>query len=97
MIIKLKYGYSIRIDRRNYTLRKVFIKCRHNQTYVADTKIIGYYPDISQCVEQYIDECQKQLASEAVFELKQYVEYIKYCNQIAVADLVTTLSSLLKK
>lgn len=97
MRIKLKYGYSIQIDRRNYTLRKVFVKRRPNQTYVAATKIIGYYPDLSQCVEKYITECQDKLASDAIFDLHQYAEFIKYCNQTAVADLVTVLSEMLKQ
>ena len=97
MKIKLKYGYSIQIDRRNYTLRKDYIKQRHDQTYTVDTKIIGYYPDLSLCIEHYITECQRQLAGEAIFDLNQYIEFIKYCNQTAVADLVATLSELLNK
>lgn len=84
MKIIIDEEFLIDVDELNHTLKQKYkAKGRDGQEKEAE-KVIGYFPDIEQCIERYIDVHQKLLTPDKAVTLRKYVILVKRSNKETV-------------
>lgn len=79
--ITLDYGYEIKIDRYNHTLVKKQLRLHRDGSPASVVKqTIGYYPDITSCINRYLQDCNLLMIPEDAGSLKEYAELVQQCN-----------------
>ena len=90
MTIKLKYGYFIEVDEKNFTLKSKYISKKNNK---ETTRTHGYYSNIDNALHNYIKLATLDVNSGAVIELQDLLIKIK----VVCDETVKTIKSQFKK
>lgn len=84
MKIKLDQEFYIEVDSLNHTLKQKYKgETRDGEAKQAE-RVIGYYPDVEQCVERYLEERQKLLSPDKAMTIREYVNLVKRSNKEAL-------------
>ena len=84
MKIKLDQDFYIEVDSLNHTLKQKYKgETRDGEAKQAE-RVIGYYPDVEQCVERYLEERQKLLSPDKAMTMREYVNLVRKSNKDAV-------------
>ena len=67
MTIKLRYGYFIEVDEKNFTLKSKYINKKKNK---ETTKIHGYYSSFESALNKYIKLATLDVNGGAVIEMQ---------------------------
>lgn len=84
MKIKLDQDFYIEVDSLNHTLKQKYKgETRDGEAKQAE-RVIGYYPDVEQCVERYLDERHDLVSPDKDMTMREYVNLVKKSNNEAV-------------
>lgn len=84
MKIKLDKEYYIEVDSLNHTLKQKYSGETRDGVKKEAERVIGYYPDVEQCVERYLDERQDLVSPDKAMTMREYVNLVKKSNNEAV-------------
>lgn len=93
MKIKLDNEFFIDIDDLNHTLKQKYKAMSRDGEEKEAEKVLGYFPDVEQCVERYIEVRQNLLKADKVVALREYVNLVKKSNNEAVKSLKKLLGA----
>ena len=91
-MIKLNYGYFIEADNLNYILKHTYIFTNKEGQEKEVTKVIGYFSNIRQPIERYLELCQKACLEAFDFDIKEYVKMVEETNKNAIRGLESVLA-----
>ena len=84
MLIKLDKDFYIDIDDMNHTLKQKYMRKSKDGEEKEAERVLGYFPDVEACVEEYLDARQKLLTPDKAVTLREYVNLVKKSNNAAV-------------
>lgn len=84
MKIKLDREFYIEVDSLNHTLKQKYCGETKDGAKKEAERTIGYYPDVEQCVERYLEERQKLLSPDKEMTMREYVNLVRKSNKDAV-------------
>lgn len=87
MKIKLDQEFFIEVDSLNHTLKQKYKGETRDGDKKEAEKVIGYFPDVEQCVERYLDERQKLVSPDKAMTMREYVNLVKRSNKEAVEEI----------
>ena len=96
MKIKLDHDFFIDVDDLNHTLKQKYTATSKNGEESEAEKVIGYFPDVEQCVERYIDMRQELLKPDKAVTLREYVNLVKKSNNEAVKAIKRLIEGSVK-
>lgn len=85
--VNLMDGYFVDIDQLNYTLKQEREGRSKDGEPKVSERIIGYFSNMSQCVERVCREHEATLSAEASISLQEYVCAVERSNR-AVVDWI---------
>ena len=91
MKIKLDQEFFIEVDSLNHTLKQKYKGETRDGSSKEAEKVIGYFQDVEQCVERYLDERQKLVSTDKAMTMREYVNLVKKSN----SDAIKAIKSLL--
>ena len=98
LLIPLDYGYYIRIDRFNHTLMKKQLQLHRNNSPASIVKqAVGYYSDITSCIDRYLQDCQLFMLPEDVLSLKEYAEFVQKCNEDTADHIISHIEEYCRR
>ncbi len=84
MKIKLDQEFYIEVDSLNHTLKQKYKGETRGGGEKEAEKVIGYYPDVEQSVERYLEERQNLVSPDKAMTMREYVNLVKKSNNAAV-------------
>ena len=90
-MIKLNNGYFIEIDSLNYTLKQNYIGEDKKGQKKKYERTIGYFGNIRQLMERYLEQCQKEFIGQSDIDFEEYVKMVEQSNEMAVKGLESVL------
>ena len=84
MKIKLDREFYIEVDSLNHTLKQKYSGETRDGAKKEAERVIGYFPDVEQCVEKYLDERQDLVSPDKAMTMREYVNLVKKSNKDAV-------------
>ena len=95
--ITLNSDYFIEIDPLNYTLKQQYSGRTKDGKPRDRERIIGYFGNLRQCIERYIEENQLDKLAGQEMPLVQYVRMVENANKKALNELEDSLRRIEKK